>query len=81
MIVKELTKKIEKLPLQKQKEVENFVDFLSKKNSLMKKSGKKKKLAFKWEGALADLRKKYTSVQLQHKIWDDVAQKYAGNNK
>lgn len=81
MLVKELTKKIEKLPLQKQMEVENFVDFLSEKNNYMKKSGKKKKLAFKWEGALSDLGKKYTSVQLQHTVWDELAQKYATRKK
>lgn len=26
--------------------------------------------SFEWRGCLSDLKDKYTSVQLQHKIWD-----------
>jgi hypothetical protein len=47
-----------------QAEVKDFAEFLRNK-SVRKGKGKAR---FKWAGAAKDLRDKYTSVQLQHKI-------------
>ena len=30
--------------------------------------------SFEWRGCLSDLKDKYTSVQLQHKIWEEILQ-------
>lgn len=61
---------VEKLPPALQQEVEDFIEFL-----LTKRSPKQKgQLKLDWRGALRDLRDKYTSVELQHKIlewWGD----------
>ena len=55
---------VEQLPLDIQKEVRSYAEFL-----LEKRSKKKQKVpAFDWEGALADLGEQYSSVELQHEI-------------
>ncbi|MCD6219096.1 DUF2281 domain-containing protein [Candidatus Calescamantes bacterium] len=66
--IKEL---VEQLPPDLEQEVRDFVEFL-----IEKRIGKKPKgnLKLEWRGALRDLRDKYTSVELQHKIlewWGD----------
>jgi hypothetical protein len=68
--MKKIEEKIKKLPPELQQEVLDFINFLLQKK--IKK--KKKKLKLKWIGALKDLRDKYNSVSLQHKIsewWGD----------
>ena len=60
----EIQKKILELTPDKQKEVIDFIEFLTSKN----KSKEKKFLKLDWAGGLKDLRDKYTSVELQHKI-------------
>lgn len=55
---------IEQLPPELQGEVKDFAEFLLKKQ----KKKQMKKLKMNWAGALKDLRDKYTSVELQHKI-------------
>jgi len=65
-----LEEKIRVLPPELQQEVEDFVKFLLEKYTKRREG----KLKFDWEGALEDLRDKYTSVELQHKIlewWGD----------
>ncbi len=64
-----IEKKLKKLPPDKQKEVFDYVDFLVQKyNNKDKKQDKKKhKFKFDWEGALSELKDKYTSVELQKK--------------
>lgn len=57
---------IDKLPPELQQEVRDFVEFLLEKK--VKKGKYGKKLRQDWAGALKDLRDKYTSVELQHKI-------------
>ena len=52
------------LPPEAQDEVRDFAEFLSQK-SARKHTGEAK---FNWAGAASDLRDRYTSVQLQHKI-------------
>lgn len=62
--MQKLEKLIEQLPPELQEEVKDFVWFL-----LEKKVGKpQRKLKMNWAGALKDLRNRYTSVELQHKI-------------
>ena len=53
------------LPNNAQQEVMDFIEFLSKK---YKTNTKPDKLKFNWAGGLSELRDKYTSVELQHKI-------------
>jgi len=62
--MKSIDERIKNLPPALKKEVEKFVDVLLKKQR--KKS--RGKLRMDWAGALKDLRGKYTSVELQHKI-------------
>lgn len=69
MSIVSIEKKIKKLPPDKQKEVFEYVDFLVKKyeNQRKKTNKRKRKFKFKWEGALSELKKKYTSIELQKK--------------
>jgi hypothetical protein len=61
-----------KLPLDIQREVEDFALFLLEKRT--KKRGKKP--SFAWYGALRILKDKYTSVELQHQLSEwRIAQK------
>ena len=55
---------IEKLPPELQQEVQDFVEFLLEKRA----KRPKRKPKFDWAGALRDLRDRYSSVELQHKI-------------
>ncbi len=58
---------VEKLPPELQEETRDFVLFLlERKASKVRKT--RGKPSFDWEGTLKDLRDKYTSVELQHKI-------------
>ena len=61
-----LQEMLQKLPPELQIEVRDFVEFLLERKSRRQSSPMK----FRWEGALKDLREKYTSVQLQHQIAD-----------
>lgn len=65
-----LEETVKQLPPELQREVEDFVRFLLEKR-VRKRGGK---FTFDWEGALADLRDQYTSVELLHKSlewWGD----------
>jgi len=65
---------IDQLPPELQQEVQDFVEFLLEKKVIKFKKKVRKKLKLDWRGALRDLRTKYTSVELQHKIlewWND----------
>ncbi|MFZ5909937.1 MAG: DUF2281 domain-containing protein [Chloroflexota bacterium] len=57
---------IRALPPELQKEVHDFVKFLSAQRANKPKA----KMRSAWQGALKDLRSQYTSVELQHKISD-----------
>lgn len=59
-----LEERISGLPPELRREVEDFVEFLLEKQ-LRRRGGKPK---FSWAGELSDLRSKYTSVELQHKV-------------
>ena len=57
-----LEKKFAELPFDVKKEVIYLIELVESKRK------KKKKLKFDWIGALKELKDKYTSVELQHKI-------------
>ncbi len=57
--------KLEELPEDLKIEVYDFIEFLLQKHGASVE--KKGKFKFDWEGGLSDLKKKYTSVELQHK--------------
>jgi hypothetical protein len=59
-----LEERINKLPPDLRREVEGFVEFLVEKRRKKPRGVP----SFGWAGALRDLRDKYTSVELQHKI-------------
>ncbi len=68
MSVKQINKKIKKLPPHLLQEVADYIDFLITKYGNDKKE--RKTFNFSWEGGLSDLSKKYNSVELQHKALD-----------
>jgi hypothetical protein len=55
---------VDQLPPELQQEVRDFVEFLLEKRARRPR----RKPKFDWAGALKDLRDRYTSVELQHKI-------------
>ncbi len=56
--------KLDELPIDIKREVMDYIEFLLQKYGKKVKNGKFK---FDWEGGLSNLKKKYTSVELQHK--------------
>jgi hypothetical protein len=67
---KRIEEKIRKLPPKLQKEVEDYVESLIESRARRRKG----QLKLEWRGALRDLKDKYTSVELQHRIlqwWGD----------
>ncbi len=66
MDVVTLQTKLEQLPDPARASLNEYLDFLLAKYSHSEKNNKEFK--FDWEGGLSELRNKYTSVELQHKI-------------
>ena len=64
MINNKLRSILEKLPEDLKKEVLDYAEFLMERYKRRKKKGFK----FDWEGALSELKDKFTSVDLQHKV-------------
>lgn len=65
-----LEEKVKQLPPELQKQVEEYVQLLLEKHEQRPKG----KLKLDWRGDLRELRDKYTSVELQHKVlewWGD----------
>ena len=60
----DIQQEIMKLPPDKQQEVINFIHLLRSQD----KTKENKFLKLDWAGGLKELRDKYTSVELQHKI-------------
>jgi hypothetical protein len=56
---------MQKLPEDLRREVLDYVDFLVSK--YQERETSRKKFKFDWEGGLSEIRKKFTSVELQHK--------------
>jgi Uncharacterized conserved small protein len=66
MYEKEIEHKMQELPEDLRREVLDYVEFLLKKYR-----GKEigtRKFKFDWEGGLSEIRAKFTSVELQHKV-------------
>ena len=64
--IDEVVKVTTGLPERLQREVRDFARFLAEK----KAHPQRRKLRLDWAGGLRDLRDKYTSVELQHKVLD-----------
>ena len=60
----EIEEKIRELTPEMRRNVEEFIDNLLKQS--IRES--KRRLSFSWRGAIRELREKYTSVMLQHKL-------------
>ena len=63
-----LIAKYETLPVAAQKQVESFIEFLSRTNSPKSARPAKRRFKFDWAGGLADLKKQFTAVELQHQL-------------
>lgn len=61
----DIERKIRELPEELRLRVLDYLEFLSEK--YLKKGKTKGGFRFDWEGGLAELKDKYTSVELQHK--------------
>lgn len=57
--------KLETLPENLKREVLDYIDFLLQKYDIKTKKGV---FRFDWEGGLSELKDKFTSVELQHKV-------------
>ena len=65
MYEKEIELRMQELPEYLKREVLDYIEFLLKKYK--RKEGEKRPFQFDWEGGLAEIGKKFTSVELQHK--------------
>ncbi len=65
MYEKEIELKIRELPEDLRKEVLDYIEFLIKK--YRNRDVRARKFRFDWEGGLAEIKEKFTSVELQHK--------------
>ena len=63
-----LIAKYETLPVVAQKQVETFIEFLSKTTPAKSARTTKRRFKFDWAGGLADLKDQFTAVELQHHI-------------
>ncbi len=63
-----LIAKYESLPAMAQKQVETFIEFLSKTTPTKPVHSKNRRFKFDWAGGLADLKDRYTAVELQHHL-------------
>ena len=63
-----LIAKYEALPVTAQRQVETFIEFLSKTTSTKTKPPAKRRFKFDWAGGLEDLKDQFTAVELQHRI-------------
>ena len=63
-----LIAKYETLPVVAQKQVETFIEFLSQRAPAKPVRGTKRRFKFDWAGGLADLKRRFTAVELQHHL-------------
>jgi hypothetical protein len=63
-----LIAKYEALPVVAQKQVETFIEFLSKTTPTKSARSAKRRFKFDWAGGLAGLKDQFTAVELQHHI-------------
>ena len=63
-----LVAKYEALPVPAQRQVETFIEFLSKTTPAKSARPAKRRFKFDWAGGLANLKDQFTAVELQHHI-------------
>jgi Protein of unknown function (DUF2281) len=63
-----LIAKYEALPVTAQKQVVLFIQVLSKKASEKSTRSARRRFKFDWAGGLADLKDRFTAVELQHRL-------------
>ena len=63
-----LIAKYETLPAVAQKQVETFIEFLSQTSPTKPMRSTKRHFKFDWAGGLADLKRRFTAVELQHHL-------------
>jgi len=63
-----LIAKYETLPVLAQKQVETFIEFLSQTTPPKSGRSTKRRFKFDWAGGLADLKHRFTAVELQHHL-------------
>ena len=63
-----LIAKYESLPVVAQKQVETFIEFLSSTTTRKSARSVKRRFKFDWAGGLADLKRRFTAVELQHHL-------------
>jgi hypothetical protein len=63
-----LIAKYEALPIKAQKQVETFIEVLSKETTAKSRTSAKRRFSFDWAGGLADLKEQFTAVELQHHL-------------
>jgi hypothetical protein len=63
-----LIAKYETLPAAAQKQVETFIEFLSRTTPAKSARPSKRRFKFDWAGGLADLKSQFTAVELQHHL-------------
>lgn len=67
MNTQQLNEKFESLPYYLRKEVLDYIEFLTRRHKIQ---SKKEPFSFSWEGELKDLKERFSSVDLQHKVRD-----------
>lgn len=65
-----LIAKYETLPVGAQKQVETFIEFLSQTTTTKSARSTKRRFKFDWAGGLAELKERFTAVELQHHLND-----------
>ena len=60
--------KYETLPVVAQKQVETFIELLSQRAPAKPVRARKRRFKFDWACGLADLRRRFTAVELQHHL-------------
>jgi hypothetical protein len=63
-----LIAKYEALPVVAQKQAETFIEFLSQTTPTKSSRSAKRRFKFDWAGGLADLKRRFTAVELQHHL-------------
>jgi hypothetical protein len=63
-----LVAKYDALPVTAQKQVETFIEFLSKTARPRSGRSAKRRFRFDWAGGLAELKDQFTALELQHHI-------------
>ncbi len=62
----EIDVNLKKLPEYLRREVLDYTEFLI--NKYKSRENKSKKFRFKWAGGLSEIKEKFTSLELQHKV-------------